>query len=180
MDLKMPFFPAITPRLALTCIVLVCLLSLAAAFIGEHFYNLKPCILCLYQRYAYGATVFIALIGALLPHARQQTSALFIAALGFAANCALAIYQVLVEKKILALPAICQGVPMDTQGKSFAQFKEILATTGNHVPCDQVPWELFGISMAGYNALFTLLCTLLCLVLGALFYVSLSTQRKKI
>lgn len=166
-----------TPRLFLLAIALLSAGALGAAYIGEIVFGLKPCVLCLYQRYAYMTTIGLGLIGACLPQARHQITALYITALGFMANFGIATYQVLVEKKILSPPGVCKGIEIDTLNQTFAQFKASLSNAGNHVPCDVVAWDLFGISMAGYNALFTLLCALAILATATLFYAP-SCKRK--
>lgn len=158
------------PRFTLVIIILICVGSLGAAYIGEQFFDLKPCVLCLYQRYAYMAILVIAFVGACLPQPRQQISMIFASAVLFFVNFGIATYQVLVEKKILTLPGVCKGIDIDTLNQTFAQFKNSLSQAGTHIPCDIVAWDLFGISMAGYNALFTLLSALVCLTLGMLLY----------
>ena len=167
----------LTPRLILLAVALISAGSLGAAYIGEIYFGLKPCVLCLYQRYAYMSTLALGIIGVCLPQMRQHLVTLYITALGFFVNFGIATYQVLVEKKILNPPGVCKGVEIETQGQTFAQFKASLAQAGDHVPCDAVAWDLFGISMAGYNALFTLLCTLAILAITTLLYAP-SSQRK--
>ena len=41
------------------------------------------------------------------------------------------------------------------QSPSIDELREAMLGT-RFVPCDEIPWELFGISMAGYNFLFSL------------------------
>ena len=81
----------------------------------------------------------------------------------FAINCFFAVYQVFVEQKWITQPSLCKGVEIDTLNQTFEQFEAQLKQMGNHVPCDQIPWELFGISMAGYNALFTFALSMILL-----------------
>jgi len=166
------------PRFFLFLIAFISLGSLGAAYIGEYFFELKPCVLCLYQRYIFMITAAAALLGTCLPSSRKQISMIFISAGLFFANFGTAAYQVLVEKKILELPALCRGIEIKTQNQTFAQFQASLAKAGNHIPCDQISFELFGISMAGYNALFTLLSAFACLVIAMMFYAPLSQQKK--
>ena len=167
-----------TPRFFLFLIAFVTTSALGAAYIGEYFFELEPCVLCLYQRYIFMVTLATALLGTCLSNAQKQISVIFISALLFFANFGTATYQVLVEKKILTLPALCRGIEINTQTQTFAQFQQSLAKAGNHIPCDQISFELFGISMAGYNALFTLLSALACLVIAMMLYAPLSQQKK--
>ena len=67
-----------------------------------------------------------------------------------AANAALAGYHVGVEQKWWEGPASCSAAV--AAGTSFEDLKaQLLAAP--IVRCDEVPWSLFGISMAGYNVL---------------------------
>lgn len=137
-------------------ILLLSLGALATGYIAEYAYDIKPCVLCWYQRYAYMTAAGAAAL-ALLPVFKAYALQLFgLCTFSYFTNFALAVFQVLVEKKVIAAPAICKGVEVQTLGKSFADFEAALKQAGSHVPCDQVAFELFGISMAGYNALFTL------------------------
>ena len=60
-------------------------------------------------------------------------------------------FHALVEYGVLTYD--CQAVA--TQGMTPAEILEWLSTPQNVVPCDETAWSLFGISMAGYNALFS-------------------------
>lgn len=53
----------------------------------------------------------------------------------------------------------CQAA--DVSGISIDTMMESLSTAANVVPCDEAAWTLLGISMAGYNALFS---AALCLI----------------
>ncbi len=167
------------PRFILLAIALLSAGSLGAAYIGEYFFALKPCIICLYQRYAYMATIAVALMGACLPQPRQQISMIFTSGALFFVNFGIATYQVLVEKKILTPPGVCKGIEIDTLNQTFAQFKATLSQAGNTIPCDIIAWDLFGISMAGYNALFTLLSAFACLTMAMLFYAPFCKNNRK-
>ena len=85
----------------------------------------------------------------------------------------LAFYQVLVEKKIVELPHVCKAPHLDYN--DFSQFKKALMGH-KHVSCDEVTWSLFGISMAGYSAMISLLAGLACLLAGLML---IGSQRIK-
>ncbi len=145
--------------------------ALGAALVGEYFYNLKPCILCWYQRYAYMAALAISVAGFIPFLACFHRYIITLLTLSYGTNAFFAIYQVLVEKKIITLPSLCTGIEIDTLNKSFEDFQKSLQKAADHVPCDQIPWEMFSISMAGYNAFFTLMMTLGLGTLTALAYL---------
>ena len=147
--------------------------ALGAGYIAEYGFGLKPCALCWYQRYAYMASAFISLIltGLFYKRFNQKKAmshlinimGLMTLFFAFAINCFFAVYQVFVEQKWITQPSLCKGVEIDTLNQTFEQFEAQLKQMGNHVPCDQIPWELFGISMAGYNALFTFALSMILL-----------------
>ena len=142
------------PRTYLILAVSLCIMALAMAYIGEYFFALKPCPLCLYQRYVFMITAVVASTGVVLSSLIRQLITLFIVGMLFLANGAIAVYQVLIEKGIVSQSRFCKGVQI--QNKSFAEFKNALKNAGDVIPCDKVEFEMFGVSMAGYNALFTI------------------------
>lgn len=164
-------------RFILCFICLVCAGALGAAYIGEHLYNLKPCMLCYYQRYLFMLILFIGALGYLMTKERQRIAMIYLSGAFFMINAGVAVYQVLVEKKWVTLPQVCKNTKLATT--SFANFKESLISKGTLPPCDQVSWELFGISMAGYNALFTLLLGMSCLFMASLLLLKLRMTNNK-
>ena len=139
----------------------VSFLSLGFGFIAEYGFDIKPCELCWYQRYVYIASfllsgmIFVLLTVKKTVSNRIVVASLIMVAITFLTNSAIAIYQVLVEQKWVTLPALCKGIDIDMASVTFEEFQRQMQAAGDHVPCDQVPWELLGISMAGYNALLT-------------------------
>lgn len=132
----------------------ISLFAIAAGFVAEYGFALKPCVLCWYQRYAYMAAGGFSCIGLLVPSSLERY-ALIGVGVSFATNAFFAIYQVLVEQKLITLPTLCKGVEIDTLNQSFEDFQKQLKAAQDYVPCDQIPWDLFGVSMAGYNAIVT-------------------------
>lgn len=129
-------------------------LALAMAFIAEHVFGLMPCKLCLLQRWPYLWIIIAGLIGVGL-HANRTILALcFLAIIGsFAYGGYIAIYQVGGEQGWWQLTADCSSMIDPTL--SPEEYLEALKQAPT-VACDVVKWSLFGISMAGYNALFSL------------------------
>ena len=148
-----PLTPARWPLIAL----LASLGLLGAAHAFETFGHLAPCDLCLDQRKIYWAIAWlsIAALVALRVAAlsdRVARVAVLLIALAFAAEAALAAYHAGVEWKWWAGPAACTGGGV--HHLTVADLKAFAAQT--HVKlirCDEAAWRLFGISMAGYNAL---------------------------
>lgn len=117
----------------------------AFEFIGQ----MPPCKLCYYQRYphwvAAGAGALAILTGG--------TLFAYFAAAGAAASGLVAAFHGGVERQWWDGPASCSGggfANMDAD----ALFDKIMAAP--MVRCDEIPWELFGLSMANYNMIFSL------------------------
>jgi disulfide bond formation protein DsbB len=141
-------------------------LLLAAAGIlsalgAEHLGGLKPCELCLEQRYAYYAGIpllFLALV-ALTAGLQRAAVALFVlVALAFLANAALGVYHAGVEWQFWPGPAACSGSQQLTT--NAGNMLDALKTT-NVVRCDQAAWRMFGLSFAGWNVIASLLIAFL-------------------
>ncbi len=129
--------------------------ALALAFASQIWGGLDPCILCIYQRYAHGAAGALGLI-ALAPAARPRVRRLLVglAGLVFLAGAAVALFHVGVEQLWWRGTAACHAPAFDPDMSLEALREQMLGT--RFVPCDVVAWALFGISMAGYNFLFSL------------------------
>lgn len=153
---------SLTDPQVLVMIIACSALTLAAAHSFEHFGNLPPCPLCLDQREAYWAAITFGLLG-LAAFRLEPTKAtvlplvlfaLVTLALGYGAY--LAGYHAGVEYKWWAGPTSCtaSGAKMDIQAMLALEKSDV-------VLCDEIPWSLFGISMAGYNFLIATTLTLI-------------------
>lgn len=143
------------PYLAPWAVMAVSLSALATAFASEVWGGFEPCILCYYQRYAYGIAFAIGL--ASLALSRWPAIARFgvaLAGLAFLGGASIAAYHVGVEQLWWRGTAECHA-PVFDPTLSLDQLGEAMLNT-RFVPCDRIPWSLFGISIAGYNALASL------------------------
>jgi disulfide bond formation protein DsbB len=132
------------------------LAMLAAAHAFETFGGYAPCGLCLKQRDVYWAALTVAVIGFVLVRLKRFPAdilALLLAAI-FATGMVVAAYHAGVEWKWWPGPTSCSG------GGGLAVTGDLSALLeGKRVrppACDEAAWRLFGISMAGYNALISL------------------------
>lgn len=127
--------------------------TLAAVYISQYGFGLEPCELCLYQRWPWWAALVLCVL-ALLPILSGGLRALLF---GLAGACVLvgagiAIFHVGVEQHWWPGLASCGAT-----GQVPATFEEMQRMmTQTVVPCDKPAWTLFGISMAGYNALLSI------------------------
>lgn len=127
------------------------LAALVAAFAGQYLFGLEPCILCLYERVPY-AIVFVLAGVALVPATSLRARAMLVATCGavFMAGAVLAIYHIGIEQHWWSAVTGCAGeLP---QSMTVESLRAGLSAPARKA-CDEVDWRLFGISLAGYNAL---------------------------
>ncbi len=127
---------------------------------GEHIFGLKPCILCLYQRYVQVlATIFAGVVAFVLP--KRTLYGLVGCSLLLLVVAGIALYQVGVEEHWVKAPAICAG---GLQPATTIEELQRQIASNNVVPCDRPGFTLFGISLAGYNVMFSLFLVMVCFV----------------
>lgn len=131
--------------------------SLLTGKVLQYVYHLKPCPLCLYQQLLLLIVVMVTILsGVMIGRQKKIPSCLiFLVPLLLIINFILATYHVGVENHIFKLPSQCHGNLGQHQGDVNTLRKMLLET--DVVPCDKVKWSFLGISMAGYNALFSLI-----------------------
>ncbi len=145
---------AARPWLAPLLLIVIPAAALAIAFASEIWGGLQPCVLCLWQRWAHGAIIAIALLGlAAALSGRGRGAALLILLAGLAASVGvgIALYHVGVEQQWWPGSSGC-GAGALTPGQGLEALRQQIETAPI-VRCGDVPWSLLGISMAGYNAL---------------------------
>lgn len=137
------------------------LLALAAAsalmLAGAHAFEAAgyaPCELCFRQREAHWWALAVGLLGfAVLRVGRTAwTPAILLGGLGaiFVASTGLAAYHAGVEWKFWEGPQSCSG---ELGALDMSDIADALAGGVRGPSCTEAAWRLFGISMAGYNAL---------------------------
>lgn len=131
---------------------------LAGAWFFELVMGLEPCKLCLEQRWPHYAVLAVGLVTllALRLGADDRRLALPLALLGLLlfASAGIAAYHVGVELGWFIGPADCGATAPLSSGGTAADFLRQLQTT-RVISCKAVQWSLFGISMAGWNGLFS-------------------------
>ena len=134
---------------------------LATAHAFERFAYLLPCQLCLRQREVYWAAIAMAATGLVLWNIRQNRRFLVafnvMLALVFLTGAVVAAYHAGVEWKWWPAPAGCAAGAVDVVNLDLGAIDERQGT----VSCLDAPWRLFGLSMAGWNALVSLGLSLL-------------------
>jgi disulfide bond formation protein DsbB len=147
--------PALTAALAVT---LIAAATLAGAWFFQLVLDIRPCPLCLEQRYAYYLAVPL---GALVAFAASRDAprtvllaGLVILVLAALANAWLGAYHAGVEWKFWQGPTDCTG-PIGNLGSAGTLLERL--DTVKVIRCDEVQWRFLGLSLAGYNVLISLL-----------------------
>lgn len=145
------------PRLPALLLLLAALGALGTAFASQYWGGLNPCEMCWWQRYAYMAAIVPLLPPALLVLDRSvRRLCLLAGGLVFLVGSGLSLFHAGVEQKWWQGFTACTA-PMSAGGLEDLR-AAILAAPA--VRCDEIPWSLFGISIAGYSALASLLLAL--------------------
>ncbi len=142
---------------AATAIAIVGAVTILGAWFFQFGLGLKPCPLCLEQRYAYYFGVPLAvlvLVGEEVGAQRKVLiAALVVIAAGMLWNAGLGVYHAGVEWKWWQGPQACSGA-LDGLGSAGNLANQL--ETMSVVRCDEAPWRFLGLSLAGYNALISL------------------------
>lgn len=135
-------------------IALFSAVTLAGAFAFEYIGGFAPCPLCLEQRLAYYAALPLGLLSVAFDSGRPRISAVLLAviAIGFAINAVLGVYHSGVEWDWWEGPQSCAGA-----GTLAANPEDLLRSLSEDqvVRCDEAALRIFGLSLAGYSAMFS-------------------------
>jgi disulfide bond formation protein DsbB len=138
-------------------LTLLLTLASAAMLIGAwtfQYFGYPPCKMCYWQRYPHMAAV---VIGA-LAMALGQRVLTWLGALAMLATSAIGVYHSGVERKLWEGPSSCSSTGIEGL-TSEELFNQIMSAP--LVRCDEIPWQLFGFTMANLNAIFSLVFALL-------------------
>ena len=125
--------------------------TLAGAWAFEYA-GYAPCELCLQERIPYYAAVPGGLLAAFLAERRPKLAAIILAALalGFLYDAGLSVYHAGVEWRFWPGPDTCTGDAVQATTSLSKSLQH-----NNIVRCDEAALRIFGLSLAGYNALIT-------------------------
>lgn len=126
--------------------------ALVTAVIAQYVFHLDPCILCIWERVPYGlAAAFAAL--ALWQRARPFVvrACLALACLTFLANVGIASFHTGVERHWWKGTDDCVADASLDATDPAALRAALLAKPPAR--CDQIDWDLFGLSLTNYNVL---------------------------
>ena len=130
---------------------------LSGAYISQYGFGLFPCEMCWWQRYPHFAALAFSLIGFFMIGYRKVFISL--SAIALAVSGLIGGFHAGVEYSWWAGITPC-AVTMSGEG----DFLESLMKAPL-VRCDVAPWDLFGISLAGYNFLVSMAASVLIIIL---------------
>ncbi len=110
-----------------------------------------PCQLCLWQRWPHGAAVLIAALALV----SQKGWLAWVGAAAALTTAAIGVFHVGVEQAWWEGLASCTANAL--AGVATSDLLSTDTTVGAPITCGTAAWSLFGISMAGYNVLFSLI-----------------------
>jgi disulfide bond formation protein DsbB len=113
----------------------------------QHIGGMAPCELCIWQRYPHVMAIGIGALAAIAVLPMRVLA--FLGAGAASATAAIGVYHTGVERAWWDGPAACSGSGITGQSAQDL-FAQIMAAP--LVRCDEVPWEMFGLSMASWNA----------------------------
>ena len=142
---------------------------LGAVFIAQYWGGLAPCELCLKERWPWAVAIVIGFVATMAASRSALPWLALLLAVIFAASSGLAFYHVGVEHHWFAGPSACTASAggADTLAALKAQILRQQV-----VRCDEPAWALWGVTLAGWNLLASLIMTIICLVVGVRFWHS--------
>ncbi|ASP21563.1 disulfide bond formation protein B [Antarctobacter heliothermus] len=117
---------------------------LLGALYFQYFRGLLPCQMCYWQRYGHFAALGFGAVALVIP----SRILLGLGALSALSSSLVGIFHSGVERKWWDGLQSCTAPSIETLTPQEALDAIMNAPM---VPCDQIPWELFGLSMANYN-----------------------------
>ena len=130
------------------------LLLLAGAWVSQLIGGLVPCEMCHWQRWPHYAAVVVAALAYAVPGRSSRVTLVVVAAVLIAVSGAIGVFHAGVEYHWWQGITAC-STRVGGEGISADEMlRRILAAPV--VRCDAAQWTLFGISLAGFNALLSL------------------------
>ncbi len=121
---------------------------LAGAFLFQAL-GYAPCQMCIWQRYPHALAMAIGLIALTIHHKGQR----LVGAAATLTTSAIGFYHAGVEQGWWQGPTTCSSTPI-SDISADALLDQIM--NAPLVRCDDIPWEMFGLSMAAWNGILSL------------------------
>ncbi|MGB1539532.1 MAG: disulfide bond formation protein B [Rickettsiales bacterium] len=129
--------------------------ALAGAYISQYGFGLHPCTLCYWQRLPHAVVIVLGVV-AFWRHTQQPKLAkglLWLCVCSMLAGAVIAAYHAGVEWQWWQGPTACSGAI--EQGMTIEEIRAKLSGA-KAVSCSEAPFRILGLSMAGWNGLYSL------------------------
>ena len=136
-------------------------LMLLSAFYLEYFHGALPCDLCITQRWFHGAIIGYSFIIILIINKTLISNKLLVlvAAILWLLSSLAGLYHFGIEMNFWTGPDGCSS------NIDFSKDTLTYLLNKSPIKCDEVMFEIFGLSLAGWNALASLFISLLAIIL---------------
>ena len=121
---------------------------LGGAYVSQYGFGLYPCEMCWWQRYPHFAAILLALLGFAVPRARWP---IVLAAMAIGISGLIGLFHAGVEYKWWEGFTTCSSLVKLDGGNPL----DAIMNKAPMVSCDQPQWTLLGVSLAGFNFLFS-------------------------
>ena len=134
---------------------------LAGAFAFQYLGGLAPCQLCLYQRWPHAAAVLFGLLALVIPGAALP----LLGAAAALATAGIGVFHVGVEQKWWEGLASCTAGSLSGISTEDLLNPDIIVAPV--IRCDEIAWQMLGLSMAGWNVVLSVGLALVWLAAAA-------------
>lgn len=124
---------------------------LLGALFFQYVIDLAPCPLCLWQRYPHVAVVVLGAGAMAAGPGNLRRALLVLMGLALLATAGIGLFHAGVEQKWWQGLAICEGGGVEQPLSADDLTRNLTARPAAR--CDQIVWSLFGLTMAGWNAI---------------------------
>jgi disulfide bond formation protein DsbB len=138
---------------------------LGAALYSQYWGGLVPCELCVMQRWPWAVAITISIVALFVGHNPALRWVALVLGLVFLVSIGFAFYHVGVEQHWFAGPSAC--TPSTAAPTTLEEMRQQILNA-QIVRCDQPQWSLYGVSLAGWNLLASIIMALICA--GAFWY----------
>jgi disulfide bond formation protein DsbB len=179
MDTRIGGFPAprylwrmmLSTRMFAGFVLAASAIVLGMALLSQYWGGLTPCELCILQRWPWAAAITISIVALFVGHGPSLPWVALVLGLIFIVSIGFALYHLGVEQHWFAGPSAC--TPSTAPAATLEEMRQrILAAP--IVRCDEVQWSLYGVSLAGWNLLASLVMAAIC---AAVFWVARPVRR---
>jgi disulfide bond formation protein DsbB len=144
---------------------------LGAVLFSQYWGGLVPCELCVLQRWPWAVAITISIVALFVGRRRSLPWVALVLGLVFVVSAAFAFYHFGVEQHWFAGPSAC--TPSAASPTTLEEMRQRILNA-QVVRCDQPQWSLFGVSLAGWNLLASIVMALIC---GGAFWFSRPIRR---